>query len=220
LAADGEIREKYFNKRTHKSLVTQDQFYVFMARLDRLENKLESLINKVIDEINNGNNHVYKNTAFGKAYSIVCRGKRREKWRRTQFKKMKLFFERKGIDYVNDVTMPDADEYADWITSIYDKTNTRRGFISAFKEFFYILESRKIILFDIAKHLETPKEKLHQSKTIEYEELTRMIDYARERYEELRSWANTMCYMLMLVLRDTSCRVAEIRDNTTSSTGL
>jgi integrase len=135
----------------------------------------------------------------------------REKWRSTQFRKIRLFFERKRIKYVNDVTMPDADEYANWITSIYDKPNTRRGFISAFKEFFHVLESRKIIPFNVAKHLETPKEKLHQSKTIEYEELTRMINYARERYEELPSWGNAIDYMFTLVLRDTSCRIAEIR---------
>lgn len=54
-----DVRKKYFEKSgkgpAYKSPLTQDQFYVFMAKLDTLENKLESLIDKVINEVNNGN---------------------------------------------------------------------------------------------------------------------------------------------------------------------
>lgn len=80
---------------------------------------------------------------------------------------------------------------------MYDKPNTRRGFISAFKDLFHVLESRIIISFNVAKHLETPKEQLHQSKTIEYEELEKMINYARRKYEkyrsDLRRWLTSSC---------------------------
>ena len=194
-----------------KTLISPEQFYALVARFDRLEEKLEILISKVIDGVNNVNKQVCKKTTFDRAYPIVCKAKMRQNQRSTQFRKIRLLLESRGIKHVNDVTMPRADQYPNWIVSIYDKHNTRRGFISAFKEFFRILESRKIIPFDIAKHLETPKEKLHQSKTIEYEELTRMTNYARERHEELPSWGNAMTYMFMLVLRDTSCRVSEIK---------
>ena len=54
-----EIKEKYFkegkNEKIRFSFVTQRQFNTLMERLDRLENKLELLIDKVIDEVNNGN---------------------------------------------------------------------------------------------------------------------------------------------------------------------
>lgn len=55
LTAYNKIREKNFNKSTYRSVLTQDQFYALLARLDRLEKKLKILIDKVIDEINNGN---------------------------------------------------------------------------------------------------------------------------------------------------------------------
>lgn len=70
MTAYDEIREKYFNKSTHKSPVTQDQFYTLMAKLDRLESKLELLINKVIDEVNNGNKP--KDLPFNKFFSRFC----------------------------------------------------------------------------------------------------------------------------------------------------
>lgn len=185
-------------------------FHAIRARFDELEHRLESLIDKVVVEVNNEKRE-YQKTTLDKAYSTVCKAKMRQNWRSTQFRKIKLFFEGKGIKHVNDATMTHADEYANWITSIYDKPNTRRGFISAFKEFFHILESRKIIPFNISKHLETPKEQLHQSKTIEYHELEEMIDYAMKKYEKYQSQPKAMAYLFLLMLRDTSSRIAEIR---------
>ena len=89
-----------------------------MARFDQLEHKLKSLIDKVIVEVNNGKRE-YQKTTLDKAYSIMCKAKMKQNWRSTQFRKIKLFFESKGIEHVNGVTMTHADEYANWITSIY-----------------------------------------------------------------------------------------------------
>jgi len=55
-----EVRQKYFkqNRGHDDSLVptiSQRQFQALMTKLDRLENKLEILISKVIEEVNNGN---------------------------------------------------------------------------------------------------------------------------------------------------------------------
>jgi len=54
-----EVKEKNFrkgkDKATLSSFLTRNQFNALMARLNRLENKLELLIDKVIDEVNNGN---------------------------------------------------------------------------------------------------------------------------------------------------------------------
>jgi len=69
----------------------------------------------------------YGKTTFDRAYLIVCKAKMKEKWRLTQFRKIRFFFESKGIKHVNDVAMTHADEYANWITSMYDKPSTRRG---------------------------------------------------------------------------------------------
>jgi len=38
-----------------KSLISPEQFYTLTARFDKLEAKIEVLINKIIDEANNGN---------------------------------------------------------------------------------------------------------------------------------------------------------------------
>ncbi|MFX1554963.1 MAG: hypothetical protein ACFFBV_13630, partial [Promethearchaeota archaeon] len=70
MTAYDEIREKYFNKSTHRPLPPRDQFYVLMAKLDTLENKLEFLINKVIDEINNGSKS--KDLPLNKFFSRFC----------------------------------------------------------------------------------------------------------------------------------------------------
>ena len=95
-----DIREKYFNKSTHKSLPTQDQFYVLLARLDRLENKLESLINKVIGEVNNGNKP--KDLPLDKFFSRFCALKGLDEdhpTARTYKSRLNLFFEFLGENY-------------------------------------------------------------------------------------------------------------------------
>ncbi|MCZ2856799.1 MAG: site-specific integrase [Candidatus Bathyarchaeota archaeon] len=70
MTAYDEIRDKYFNESTHRSLPPRDQFYVLMAKLDTLENKLEFLINKVIDEINNGSKS--KDLPLNRFFSRFC----------------------------------------------------------------------------------------------------------------------------------------------------
>lgn len=47
-----------------------DQFYALMTRLERLENKLEILIDKVIDKVNNGNKP--KDLLLDKFFSAFC----------------------------------------------------------------------------------------------------------------------------------------------------
>ena len=81
----------------------RDSYHAIMARFDQLEHKLESLIDKVIVEVNNWKRE-YQKTTRDKAYSIVCKAKMKEKWRPTQFRKIRLFFESKGIKHVNDAT--------------------------------------------------------------------------------------------------------------------
>ena len=69
-----EVKEKYFrkgkDKTTLSSVLTGDQFHTLMARLEGLENKLEFLINKVIDEVNNGNKP--KDLPLSKFFSTFC----------------------------------------------------------------------------------------------------------------------------------------------------
>ena len=95
-----------------------NQFQPLIVRFERLEEKIKKLTDQ----------REYGKTTLDRAYLIVCKAKMKEKWRPTQFRKIRLFFESKGIKHVNDVTMTHADEYANWITSMYDKPNTRRGF--------------------------------------------------------------------------------------------
>jgi hypothetical protein len=47
-----------------------EQFYALVARFDRLEQKLEILISKVIDEVNNGNKP--KDLPLDKFFSRFC----------------------------------------------------------------------------------------------------------------------------------------------------
>ncbi len=42
-------------KSGFKSFFAQDQFYALSARLDRMENRLEIHVNRVIDDANHGN---------------------------------------------------------------------------------------------------------------------------------------------------------------------
>jgi len=70
LTAYNKIREKYFNKSAYRSVLMQDQFYALLARLDRLEKKLKILIDKVIDEVNNGNRP--KDLSLNEFFSTFC----------------------------------------------------------------------------------------------------------------------------------------------------
>ena len=54
----------------NKKLYPKEQFQALMTRLDRLENKLEILIDKVIDEVNNGNKP--KDLPLSEFFSTFC----------------------------------------------------------------------------------------------------------------------------------------------------
>lgn len=45
----------------------RDSYHAIMARFDQLEYKLESLIDKLIVEVNNGNKQVYEKTTLDRA---------------------------------------------------------------------------------------------------------------------------------------------------------
>lgn len=64
------VYRKSKRKSSSKLLFTQDQFYALLARLDRLENSLELLIDKVIDEVNNGNKP--KDLPLNEFFSTFC----------------------------------------------------------------------------------------------------------------------------------------------------
>jgi integrase len=71
----GEVRQKYFkqNRGDDDSLVptiSQRQFQALMTKLDRLENKLEILISKVIEKVNNGNKP--KDLPLNEFFSTFC----------------------------------------------------------------------------------------------------------------------------------------------------
>jgi len=61
---------KVKDKTTPSSFLTRDRFNALMARFNRLENKLELLIDKVIDEVNNGNKP--KDLPLDEFFSTFC----------------------------------------------------------------------------------------------------------------------------------------------------